>query len=104
MTINNTAKVLRILTLTAAYLMIGTSGRRLDAAARKVLTPGIDQTVQYILNLVNTESGATRSLQTGETRWTYSMTLLDPCTLTLTERLQRLNSAFPGGPTAPVDE
>jgi hypothetical protein len=65
---------------------------------------GIDQTVQYILNLVNTESGATRSLQSGEMRWTYSMALAGRCTLMLTEELQRMNSAVGSSPATPVRE
>jgi len=104
MRINNPAKVLRIFTLSAACFVIGTSSR-LDAAVHNVFLPGIDQTVQYILNLVNTESGAAQSLQTGETRWNYSMALVSPCTLTLTEELRKVNSAAgPGIPTAPVVE
>ncbi|SRR5881296_222285 len=102
-TINNTSKVLRILTLAGACFLIGNGARQLDAG-HKALLPGIDQTVQYILDLVNTESGATKSLRTGETRWTYSMALAGPCTLELTEELQRLNGAVPGSLTAPVRE
>ena len=103
MTSNNTAKVLRNLTLAAAYFFIGTSVSKLDAAVHEACClPGIDQTVQYILNLVNTESGATKSLKTGEMRWTYSIALAGRCTLILTEELQR--PAVPGSPTVPVGE
>src|SRR5262245_23094897 len=98
---NDIVKALRILTVAAAYFVIGTSGRSFDAAAQ-VFAPGTDQTVEYILNLVNTESGATRSLQTGETRWSYSMALAGPCTLMLTEQLQRVNSAVPGSSSTPA--
>ena len=87
----------------AVCFVIGAGSSKLDAAQIAFL-PGIDQTVQYILNLVNTESGATKSLQATEMRWTYSMALACPCTLTLTEELQTLNSAVPGGPTPPVRE
>jgi hypothetical protein len=104
MTINNIAKATKILTLAAACFVIGTSARQLDAAGHKPLPPGIDQTAQYILNLVNTESGATRFLQKGETRWTYSMALAGPCTLILTEELQSLTSGVPTSPTATAGE
>ncbi len=102
-TVNNIAKVLRILTLAGACFLIGNGARPLDAG-HKALLPGIDQTEQYILDLVNTESGATKSLQAGETSWTYSMALACPCTLQLTEELQRLNGAVPGSSTPPVRE
>ncbi len=103
MAINSTTNVSRILTLAAVWFLIGTGIRQLNAI-QNVFSPGMVQTVQYILNLVNTESGATKSLGTGETRWTYSMSVADPCTLKLTEELQTLNSAVPNGSTAPVRE
>jgi len=103
MTINHTAKALRILTLAAASFLIGTGACKLDAAQNSCPTC-IDQTAQYIVNLVNTESGATKTLKTGETKWSYSMALTGPCVFTLTEELQRLNSAVPSSPTPPVRE
>jgi hypothetical protein len=77
----------------AVCLVIG-AAFRLDARHNDFL-PGIDQTVQYILNLVNTDSGATRSLKGSEGKWTYSMALAEQCTLRMTEELQRTNSAVP---------
>jgi hypothetical protein len=100
---NNTVKVLRVLMLAAACFVIIAGACELHAV-QTALLPGMDQTVQYILNLVNSESGATRSLQAGETRWTYSMALAGPCNLALTEEVRRINSAVTGTPTPPVSE
>src|SRR5262245_9571145 len=103
MTFNNTAKIVTILMLAAtAHGAMGASACRPVVG---VNCPGIDTTVQYILNLVNTESGAKQSSQAGETKWTYSMALVDPCTLFLTEELQRVNTAAVGNtPATPVRE
>jgi len=91
--------------LAAAYVVMGASTCK---PAVGVTCPGIDSPVEYILNLVNTQSGATQSLKVGETTWTYSwtysMALADPCTLFLTEELQRVNTAGGSSPTTPVRE
>jgi len=96
MTFNNTAKVLSILMLATPYGAMA-AGACIPAAG--VTCPGIDDTFQYILNLVNTEAGATQSLQVGERTWTYSMALAGPCTLFLTEELQWVNTAGGSSPT-----
>src|SRR5262245_53829087 len=101
MTFNNTAKILSILVLAAAYVVMGASTCKPVVG---VTCPGVDDPLQYILNLVNTESGATQFLQAGETTWTYSMALAGPCTLFLTEELQRVNTAGGSSPTTPVRE
>jgi hypothetical protein len=84
-------------------LCIGTA--RLDAF-QLLATPGFDQTVQYILDLVNAESGAMRSLPSGDTTWTYSMAFAAPCALDLTEERQtaRPNAATAGDSIVPVRE
>ena len=101
MTFNNTAKVLSILMLAAAYVVMGASTCKPVVG---VTCRGVDDPLQYIVNLVNTESGATQVLQAGEITWTYSMAVAGPCTLYLTEELQRVNTARGSSPTAPVRE
>src|SRR5262245_13510779 len=105
MTFNNTAKVLSILMLAAAYVVMGASTCKTVVGAT---CPGIDSPVEYILNLVNTQSGATESFKIGETTWTYSWTYsmapVGPCTLGLTEELQRVITAGGSGPATPVRE
>jgi hypothetical protein len=96
MTFNNTAKALSILMLATPYVVMG-AGTCIPAVG--VTCPGIDEAFQYILNLVNAESGATQSLQIGEMTWTYSMALAGPCTLFLTEELQWVNAAGGSSPT-----
>src|SRR5262245_36774267 len=100
MTFKNTAKIVTILILVAtAYGVMAASDCRPVVG---VSCPGIDTTVQYILNLVNTESGAKQSLQGVEKKWTYSMAPADPCTLLLTEELQTVNTAAGSSPATPV--
>jgi hypothetical protein len=101
MTFNIIATVSSILMLAAAYVVMGASTCKPVVG---VTCRGVDDPVQYILNLVNTESGATQFLQAGETTWTYSMALADPCTLFLTEELQRVNTAGGRGQTSRVRE
>jgi hypothetical protein len=101
MTFNNTAKVLSILMLAAAYVVMGASTCKQVVG---VTCPGGNDPVQYILNLVNMESGATQFVPAGETTWTYSMALADPCTLFLTEELRRVNTAGGSSPTTRVRE
>ena len=87
----------------AACLAIGSGASRLDARQNACCLPDIYQTGQYILNLVNTESGATRPLPSGgAATWTYSMALVDQCTLRLTEELQRTNSSVPSSPSVQI--
>lgn len=73
-------------------------------AARQACAPCLNQTGQYILDLVNTQSGATRSTRSDETTWTYSIALDGPCTLKLTEEREdvRLNNAAGAAPSPPV--
>lgn len=84
-------------------IWIGTA--RLDAL-QLVAGPGLEQTVQYILDVVNMDSGATRSSPSEITTWTYSMAFAPPCTLDLTEGRQTVQStpAPLGGPVASVRE
>ena len=64
----------------------------------------MDQTVQYIQNLVNTESGATESVKSVDTSRTYSITLVQPCTFDLREDLQRLIQPNSTASASPVRE
>jgi len=57
-------------------------------AFRQSCCPGINETAQKILNLVNTKSGASESSKSGEAVWTYSLNLADPCMLNLVEQKQ----------------
>ena len=92
------------LVLTLALCVVTEAGAcKLDCVCN-ALTPDINCTAQYILNLVNAESGATKSLHASEAKWIYSMALMDPCTLRLTEELQSTNTAGPGNSTVPVRE
>jgi len=65
---------------------------------------GFDETAQEILNLVNTESGATASSKSEEAVWMYSLTLADPCTLNLTEQKQTLKTGTSEGTVTPIRE
>ena len=69
-------------------------------AAQQACAPNLKQTGQYIRDLVNTQSGATRSMRSDETTWSYSMALDGPCTLDLTEEREdvRLSGAAGAGP------
>src|SRR5262245_55209903 len=104
-TFDITANVLRILIaiLAPACFVIGAGTSKLNAV-HKASLPGIDQTVNYILDLVNTQSGATKSSRAGKTTWAYSMALAAPCTLLLTEELQQINSDVAGSATKPIYE
>src|SRR3954469_2414834 len=65
---------------------------------------GINETGQYIVNLVNTQSGATRSLQSSETTWKYTLSIAAPCTFNLTEERQTSSNTEDNGSTAPKRE
>src|SRR5262245_55094165 len=73
--------------LCAAFCAIAIGVYPLDAF-QKSCCPGINETAQEILNLVNTQSGASESSKAGKTVWTYSLNLADPCVLNLTEQKQ----------------
>jgi hypothetical protein len=73
-------------------------------AFRQACCPGISETAQEIMNLVNTESGARESSKSGEAVWTYSLNLADPCVLNLTEQKQILNKGTSGEAVTPVRE
>ena len=66
--------------------------------------PGISETAQEIMNLVNTESGARESSKSGEAVWTYSLNLADPCILNLTEQKQILNKGTSDEAVTPIRE
>src|SRR5262249_42896465 len=54
--------------------------------------------------LVNTQSGASESSKSGETVWTYSLNLADPCMLNLTEHKQTLKKGTSDGTVTPIRE
>jgi hypothetical protein len=91
--------------LFAALSAVGISAFPLYSA-QLATPPEISQTVQYILDVVNTESGATRSSHAEDTSWAYSMTLASPCTFNLTEERQkvRLNTLAAQSPAVAVRE
>ena len=71
-------------------------------AFRQSCCPGINETAQEIFNLVNTQSGASESSNTGETVWTYSLNLADPCMLNLIEQKQTLKKGTSDGIVTPI--
>jgi hypothetical protein len=81
--------------LCAAFCAIAFGAYRLDAF--QSCCSGINETAQAILNLVNTQSGASESSKSGEAVWTYSLNLADPCTLNLTEQKQILKKENSNG-------
>jgi hypothetical protein len=87
----------------AAFCAAGIGASEMDAVQQSP-TAGVDQTVQFILNVINIESGATRSVQSEDTTWAYSATFTNPCTLDLTEERQNvhLNNAADGAPIVPI--
>ena len=88
--------------LCAVVCAVGIGTDRVDAFRQ--LSPGLSETAQYILNVVNTESGATRFSESGGTAWTYSLALPDPCTLNLTEERKTLNKTTSGHSVPPPTE
>jgi hypothetical protein len=89
--------------LCIAFCAITIGAYRLDAFQQSCC-PGINETAQAILNLVNTGSGASESSQSGETVWTYSLNLADPCMLNLTELKQTLKKENSDGSVTPIRE
>src|SRR5262249_56048917 len=87
--------------LCAAFCAIAIGAYRLDAF-QQLCGPGINETAQAILNLVNTQSGASESSRSGETVWTYSLNFADPCTLNLTEQKQTRKNENSDGSVAPI--
>ena len=69
-----------------------------------VCMPNMETTVEYILDLVNTESGATELKRSVITSWAYSMEAAGPCILHLREDLRRVSAPDSTTPTAPVRE
>jgi hypothetical protein len=87
----------------AALCAIAIGAYRLDAFQQSCC-PGINETARAILNLVNTKSGASESSKSGETVWTYSLNLADPCTLHLTEQKLTLRKENSNGSVTPIRE
>jgi hypothetical protein len=90
--------------LCAAFCAIAIGVYRLDAF-QQPCCPGINETAQEILNLVNIQSGANESSKSGVTVWTYSLNLADPCMLNLTEQKQtRKQQGTSDNTAAPIRE
>jgi len=89
--------------LCAAFCAIAIGAYRLDAY-QGPCCPGFNETAEVILNLVNTQSGASESSKSGETVWRYSLNFADPCTLNLTEQKQTLMKENSDGSVAPILE
>src|SRR5262245_51969044 len=89
--------------LCAAFCAIAIGAYRLDAF-QQLCCPGINETAQAILNLVNTKSGASEPSKSGEAVWTYSLNLADPCMLNLTELKQTLKKETSDGSVTPIRE
>jgi len=87
--------------LCAAFCAIAIGAYRLDAFQRSCCS--VNGTTQAILYFVNTQSGASESSKSGETVWTYSLNLTDPCTLNLTENKRGLRKETDGSVT-PIRE
>jgi len=84
-------------------LVIGIAASPLRAAPQLFL-PNMETTIQYVLDLINTESGAIESMWFVNTRWEYSATAAGPCILHLQEDLQRWSPPDSTAPVAPVRE
>jgi len=84
-------------------LVIGFTASPLGAAPQLFL-PNMETTIQYILDLINTESGASESMRFVNTSWEYSATAAGPCVLHLQEDLQRWSPPNSTAPAAPVRE
>jgi hypothetical protein len=89
--------------LCVAFCAIAICAYQLDAFPQSCC-PGINETAQAILNLVNTQSGASESSKSAEAVWTYSLNLADPCTLNLTEQKQTLKKENSDGSVTPILE
>jgi hypothetical protein len=89
--------------LCAAFCAIAIGASPLDAFQQSCC-PGINETGQVLLNMVNTESGASESSKSEETVWTYSLALADPCTLNLTEQKKTLKNRNSEGPVTSTRE
>src|SRR5215831_15552244 len=89
--------------LCAAFCAIAIGAYRLDAFQQSCC-PGINETAQEILHLVNTQSGASESSKSGETVWRYSLNFADPCMLNLTEQKQTLKTGTSEGTVTPIRE
>src|SRR5215471_13090523 len=89
--------------LCAAFCAIAIGADRVDAF-QQLCGPGINETAQAILNLVNTQSGASESSRSGETVWRYSLNFADPCTLNLTEQKQTWKNENSDGSVTPIRE
>ena|SRR5262245_30873607 len=87
--------------LCAAFCAIAIGVHRLDAF-QQLCCPGINETAQEILNIVNTQAGASESSKSEVTIWTYSLNFVDPCMLNLTEQKQTLKKGAFDGTVTPV--
>jgi hypothetical protein len=89
--------------LCAAFCAIAIGVYPLDAF-QQWCCPGINETAQEILYLVNNQSGASESSRSGETVWTYSLNLAQPCMLNLTEQKQTVKKSTSDGSVTPIRE
>jgi len=89
--------------LCAAFCAIAIGVCSLDAFQQSCCS-GINETALEIWNLVNTQSGASESSKSGETVWTYSLNLADPCMLNLTEHKHILKKGTSDGTVTPIRE
>src|SRR5215468_6076396 len=87
--------------LCAAFCAIAIDVHPLEAFHQSCCS-GIDETAKEILILVNTQAGASESSTSGETVWTYSLNLADPCMLNLTEYRQTLPKGTAEGTVTPI--
>ena len=84
-------------------LVLGIAASPLGAAPQLFL-PNMETTIQYVLDLIDTESGATESTRSVNTSWEYSATAAGPCVLHLQEDLQRWSPPDSTTRTVPVRE
>jgi len=90
--------------LCGAFCAIAIGVYPLDAFQQSCC-PGTNETAHEILNLVNTQSGASESSKSEETVWTYSLNLADhPCMLNLTEQKETLTKGTSDGTVTPIRE
>src|SRR5262245_19229821 len=89
--------------LCAAVCAIAFGAYRLDAFQQSCC-PGINEIARAVLYFINTQSGARESSKSGETVWTYSLNLADPCMLNLIERKQTLKKETSDGSVTPIRE
>ena len=89
--------------LCVVFCAIAIGVYRLDGFQGSCCT-GINEATQAILYVVNTQSGASESSNSGETVWAYSLNFRDPCMLNLTEQKQILKRRTTDGSVVPIRE